>query len=120
MEFGNGPDDGEALQFSGEVCFLHLVKGAQGTATDALLAFLYLSEDSFEACGGGIGVQPEREVKVREGGDWAGGEEGLEAVEGILTFWTPVEDRILPGESVERASDGGEILDISPVVPGEA
>ena len=41
-------------------------------------------------------------------------------VEGVLTLRTQVEDRILPGESVERAGDGGEILDISPVVPGEA
>ena len=31
-----------------------------------------------------------------------------------------MEDRILPGESVERAGNGGEILDISPVVSGDA
>ena len=31
-----------------------------------------------------------------------------------------MEDRIFPGGGVERASYGGEILDISPVVPGEA
>ena len=79
-----------------------------------------MSEDSSEACGGGIGVQPEWEVKVWEGSDWAGGEEGREAVEGFLTLWTPVEDRIFPGEGVEGASDGGKILDILPIVPGEA
>ena len=40
-------------------------------------------------------------------------------VEGLLTLWTPVEDRIFPGEGVEGAGDGGEILDILPIVPGE-
>ena len=55
-ELGNGPDDGEALQFSGGVGLLRLVKGARGTADDALLSFAYLREDSSEACGGGIGV----------------------------------------------------------------
>ena len=115
MIFGDGPDDGKALQFSGGVCFLRLVEEARDTTNDALLAFLHLSEDSSEAYGGGIGVQPEWEVKVR-----AGGEEGFEAVEGFLTLWTPVEDRIFPGGGVEKAGDGGEILDISPVVHGEA
>ena len=55
-ELGNSPDDDEALQFSGGVGFLRLVKGVQGTANDALLSFSYLREDSSEACGGGIGV----------------------------------------------------------------
>ena len=32
VEFGNGPDDGEALQFRGGVVFLRLVEGARGTA----------------------------------------------------------------------------------------
>ena len=50
-ELGDGPDDGKALQSSSGVCLLSLVKGARGTANDALLAFLYLSEDSSEACG---------------------------------------------------------------------
>ena len=59
-------------------------------------------------------------LKVREGSDWAGGEEAFEAVEGFLTLWTPVEDRILPGEGNERAGDGGKIFDILLVVPGEA
>ena len=31
-----------------------------------------------------------------------------------------MEDRIFRGESVERPGNGGEILDITPVVPGEA
>ena len=119
-EFGNGPGNDKVLQFSAGVGFLHLVKGARGTTNDALLAFSYLREDSSEACGGGIGVLPEREVEVREGGDWAGGEEGLEAVEGILTLRTPVEDRIFPGETVERAGNGGKVLDILSAVPGEA
>ena len=42
--------DGEALQLSGGAYLLSLVKGARGTTTDALLAFLYLSEDSSETC----------------------------------------------------------------------
>ena len=50
-ELGDGPDDGEAIQFSGGACFLRLVKGARGTTNDALLAFLYLSEASSEARG---------------------------------------------------------------------
>ena len=79
-----------------------------------------MSEDSSEARGRGIVVQPEWEVKVREGSDRAGGEEGFEAVEGFLTLWTPVEDRIFNGEGVEGAGDGGEILDIPPTVPGKA
>ena len=31
-----------------------------------------------------------------------------------------MEDRIFPGESVERPGNGGKILDILLVVPGEA
>ena len=72
----------------------------RGTA-NALLAFPYLCEDCAEDCGGGVGIQPERQAEVQEGGDGAGGEEGLEAVEGVLALWTPMEDRIFPGESVE-------------------
>ena len=47
----------------------------------------------------------EWEVKAQEGSDWAGGEEGFEAVEGFLTLWTPVEDRIFSGEGV-----GGPVM----------
>ena len=42
------------------------------------------------------------------------------AVEGVLTIRSPVEDRIFPGKRVKRPSDGGEILNIMLVVPGEA
>ena len=31
-----------------------------------------------------------------------------------------MEDRTFPGEGVERTGDGGEILDIPPIVAGEA
>ena len=55
-ELGDGPYDGEALQFRGGVGFLRLVKGARGTANNALLAFLYLREDCTEACCGGVGI----------------------------------------------------------------
>ena len=120
VEFGNSPDDGEALQFCGGVGFLRLVDGARGTANNALLAFPDLCEDCAEACGEGVGIQPERQAEVREGGDGAGGEGGLEVVEGVLALWTPMEDRIFPGESVERAGNSSEIFDITPVVPGEA
>ena len=109
-ELADGPDDGEALQFSSRVRLLSLVKGARGTTNDALLVFLYLSEDSSEASGWGIGVQPEGEVKVWEGSDWAGGEEGFEAVEGLLTLRTPVEDCIFPGEGVEGPAMAAKFL----------
>ena len=46
--------------------------------------------------------------------------EGFEAVEGLLTLRTPVEDRIFPGEGMEGAGDGSEVLDIPLIVPGEA
>ena len=55
-EFGNGPEDGEALQFRGGVGFLRLVEGARGTANNALLAFPYLCEDCSEAFSRGVGV----------------------------------------------------------------
>ena len=41
-------------------------------------------------------------------------------VEGVLTLRTPMEDYISPGESMERPGNGGEILDIPAVVPGDS
>ena len=61
-----------------------------------------------------------RQAEALEGGHGAGGEEGLEAVEGVLALWTPMEDGFFSGESVEWAGNGGEIFDITPVTPGEA
>ena len=49
----------------------------------------------------------------------AGGEESLEAVEGVLAVWTPVEDRVFPGQRMKRPGNGSEILDIMPVITGE-
>ena len=40
-------------------------------------------------------------------------------VEGILTVSTPMEDRVLPGQCMQRAGDCCEILHITPVVPGK-
>ena len=79
-----------------------------------------MCEDCAEACGGGVGIQPEWQAEVREGGDGAGGEEGLEVVEGILALWTLMENCFFPDESVEWAGNCGKIFDITPVVPGEA
>ena len=65
-----------------------------------LLAFPDLSEDCAEACGRHVRVQPEGQAEVGEGGDGAGGKESLEAVEGVLAVWAPVEDHVLPGQGV--------------------
>ena len=40
-------------------------------------------------------------------------------VEGGLAVWTPMEDRILPGQSVQRTRNGCEVLYISSVIPAE-
>ena len=79
-----------------------------------------MCEDCTEACGGGVGIQPEWQAEVWEGGDGAAGEKGLEAVEDVLALWTPIEDCFFSGESVEWADDCSKIFDITPVVPGEA
>ena len=119
-ELCDGPDDGEALQFGGGIHFFRLVEGACSAADDALLAFPYLREDCAEACCRRVGIQPEWQAEVGEGSDRAGGEESLEAIEGILAIRTPVEDRIFPGKCMKRPGDGGEVLNITPVISGEA
>ena len=119
MELCDGPDDGEALQFGGRIRFLDLVGLARCAADYALLAFLDLSEDCAEACGRHVGIQPKWEAEVGEGSDGAGGEESLEAIEGVLAVWTPVEDRVLPGQRMQRPGNGSKIFDIMPVITGE-
>ena len=59
-ELRNGPNNGEALQFSGGVGFLRLVEGARRAADDALLAFPDLSEDCSESCSQRVRIETER------------------------------------------------------------
>ena len=54
-----------------------------------------------------------------EGSDGASGEEHFEAVRSVLAFRTPVEDRVFPGQGMQRAGDGCKIFDLSTVITGE-
>ena len=119
-ELYDGPDDGEALQFGDGISFFRLVEGARSTADDALLTFPQLREDCAKACRRCVGIQPGWQAEVWKGSDGAGTEVSLEAVECVLAMRAPVEDRIFPGKRVKRPGDGGKILNIMPVVPGEA
>ena len=47
-----------------------------------------------------MGVQAEGLAKIREHSDGVSGQQGLESVEGSLTFLAPMEDRILPGQGM--------------------
>ena len=96
-ELGYCPHDSQALQFSGRVNFLSLVESPGSAADDALLAIADLSQDSAEACSGGVGVQPKGLAEVREGSDGAGCEQCFQLIKVSLAFGAPVEDRILPG-----------------------
>ena len=98
-ELGYCPHDSQALQFSGKVGLLSLVESPGSAADDVLLAIADLSQDSAEACSGGVGVglQPKGLAEVREGSDGAGCEQCFQLIEGGLAFGAPVEDRILPG-----------------------
>ena len=91
------PYDSQALQFSGRVGLFSLVESPGNAADDALLAIVDLSQDSTEACSGGVGVQPKGLAEVREGSDGAGRKQCFQLIEGGLAFGAPVEDRILPG-----------------------
>ena len=84
-----------------------------------LLAFPDLSEDCAKTCGRLVCTQPEGQAEAGEGGDGAGGEESLEAVEGVLTVWSPMEDHVLPGQRVQWSGDGCEVFYVAPVAPGE-
>ena len=66
------PHDNQALQFGGRVDFLSLVESPVSAADDALLAIVDLSQDSTEACCGGVSVQPKSLAEVRKGSDGAG------------------------------------------------
>ena len=76
-ELGYCPYDSQALQLSGKVGLLSLVESPGSAADNALLAIADLSQDSAEACSGGIGVQPEGLAEVREGSDGAGCEQSF-------------------------------------------
>ena len=96
-ELGDCPHNRQTLQFSGRVRLFSLVQSSGSAADDALLALPNLSQDSTEACCRGVGVQPEYLAEVRESCDRAGGELGLELVEGGLTVFAPMKERFLPG-----------------------
>ena len=112
LELCDAPDDGE-------ICFFCLVEGALRAADNELLAFPDLNEDCAEVCCRRVGIQPKWQAAVGEGSDGAGGEESLEAIEGILAVWTPVEDHIFPGQRMKRPGDGGEVLNIMLVISDE-
>ena len=118
-EFCYRPDDGQALQFGDGVGLLSLVEGPRSAADDALFAITDLSQDRTEACSRWVGIQPKGLAEVREGSDRTGCEERLETVEGGLAVVAPIEDCILPGQSMQRTCNGCKILYISPVVTGE-
>ena len=71
-ELGYRSHDSQALQFGGRVGFLSLVESPGSAADDALFAIADLSQDSTEACDGGISIQPKSLAEVREGSDRAG------------------------------------------------
>ena len=74
------------------------------------------SEQSLSKCGG---IQPEGQAEVGGGGDGAGGKENFEAIEGVLSVWAPVEDRIFIGQRVQWSGNGCEVFNVPPVVPSE-
>ena len=57
--------------------------------------------------------------EVQEGSDRTGREERLEAVGGGLVVDAPMEERILPDQSMQGTCDGCEVFHILPVVTGE-
>ena len=71
-ELGYHPHDSQVLQFGGGVGFLSLVEGSGSATVDALLAIADLGQDSTEASGGGVCIEPESLAEIREGGDGAG------------------------------------------------
>ena len=99
-EFGHRPYDGQALKFGGRLGFLTLVEDSGSAADDAFFAIPDLSQDSTEACGGGVGVEAEGLAKVREGSDGASRQQVFQLVKGGLAFSAPMNDRVFPGQSM--------------------
>ena len=118
-ELGDCPHNRQALQFSGWVRLLSLVQSPRSAADDALLALPNLSQDSTEACCGGVGVQPECLAEIRKSSDWAGSEPGLQLVKCCLAVFAPVEERIFSGQSVQGRGNNGKTLDIPAVITGK-
>ena len=71
-ELGYRPHDSQALQFGGGVGFFSLVEGSGSATDDALLAITDLGQDSTEASGGGVCIEPESLAEIWEGNDGAG------------------------------------------------
>ena len=103
-ELGDCPHNRQTLQFGGWVRLFSLIQSPRSAANDALLALSNLSQDSTEACCGGVGVQPECLAEVREICDRAGSQPGLQLVKCCLAVLAPVEERIFPGQSVQGAA----------------
>ena len=71
-ELGYRPHDSQALQFGGGVGFFSLVEGSGSATDDALLAITDLGQDSTEASGGSVCIEPESLAEIQEGSDGAG------------------------------------------------
>ena len=117
-ELGDCPHNRQTLQFGGWVRLFSLIQSPRSAANDALLALPNLSQDSTEACCGGVGVQPECLAEVRESCDRAGSKPGLQLIECCLAVLAPVEERIFPGQSVQEGGNGGKTLDVPTVIAG--
>ena len=118
-EFGDCPHNCQALQLSGWVRLFSLIQSPRSAANDALLAVPDLRQDSTEASRGGVGVEPEFFAKIREGCDRTRGESYLQLVECSLAVLAPVEERILPGQSMQGSGNGGKTLDVPAVITGK-
>ena len=117
-EFGDCPHNRQALQFSGRVRLFSLIQSPRSATDDALLAFPNLSQDSTEACRGGVSVQPKCLAEVGESCDRTSGKPGLQLIKCCLAVLAPMEERIFPGQSVQGGGNGGKTLDIPAVVTG--
>ena len=103
--------------FGGWVRLFSLIQSPGSATDDALLAFPNLSQDGTKACRGGIGIQPKCLAEVGEGCDRTCGKPSLQLVECCLAILAPMEERILPGQSVQGSGDGGKALDVAAVKP---
>ena len=118
-EFGDCPHNRQALQFGGWVRLFSLIQSPGSATDDALLAFPNLSQDGTKACSGGVGVQPKLLAKVGEGCDRTCGKSSLQLIKSCLAVLAPVEERVLPGQSVQGSGDGGKTLDVPAVITGK-
>ena len=117
-ELGDCPHNRQALQFGGRIRLFSLIQSPRSAADDALLAFPNLSQDSTEACCGGVGVQPECLAEIRKSCDRAGGKPGLQLIKCCLAVLAPIEERIFSGQSVQGGGNSGKALDVPAVITG--